>query len=191
MGMRAAELVPLETISAIHGRNFFERAELNPCVGCMAPCCRMLLIPHPTPTTYMDLDYILYMLGFPSIQMLLSSDGGWQILIEDTCRFLDQKTSLCRVHNTPRKPQTCVAYNPYQCWYKRNFSKRETSQDSIRINMNAIETILQNVRFDEDGNILEIPSWESIREMVKNTLQQQTDPTHTHMEELASTEAAA
>lgn len=149
--------------------NFFEKAQENPCARCSAPCCRMVVIPHPAPTTFMDLDYILYMLGFPAIQMLLSRDGSWQVAIETTCRFLDGKTHLCTVHDTPRKPKTCVTYNQYRCWYKPHFDKKNEMDDLVRFDLEGFEAFLMQIRFDEEGNITEIPTWEFTQELVKNS----------------------
>src|SRR3712207_5664059 len=92
----------------IRGKNFFEKTEENPCLNCSAPCCRMLLIPHPAPNTFMDLDYIRYMVGFQNVKMVLNRDGSWQVLVERPCQLLDQSTNRCTAHNTPRKPKTCV-----------------------------------------------------------------------------------
>lgn len=147
-------------------KNFLDIAEGNACTGCSAPCCRLLLVPHPTPATFMDLDYVRYVVGFHSAQMILNRDGRWQLLVEQRCRLLDPETNLCTVHNTPRKPKTCVFFNPYRCWYKRNFDKKENPPELIRIDIDGLEAILPHVRFDEDGNILEIPKWELVRELV-------------------------
>lgn len=165
--MTTSNFVPLEAIRSGPGKNFFEKSEENPCNGCSAPCCRMLLIPHPTPSTFMDLDYIRYMVGFQNVEMILNQDGRWQVVIEQICQLLDQELNLCTVHNTPRKPKTCVFFNPYRCWYKRNFTT-ENPPEIIRIDIEAIETILERVHFDQNGNITEIPSWELIQELVNN-----------------------
>ncbi len=167
--MKASENLSSETVVPTRSKNFFEVSEDNPCHGCAAPCCRMLLIPHPTPTSYMDLDYIRYMVAFEKVQMLLNRDGHWQIQIEQVCQLLDRETNLCTVHNTPKKPKTCVFFNPYRCWYKRNFTV-DNPPDIIRIDIQAIETILAHVRFDEQGNILEIPQWEFSKDLVDNPL---------------------
>lgn len=155
---------PLENESNHHSRNFSEIAEENICATCSAPCCRVLLVPHPTPATFMDLDYIRYVVGFHNSQMILNSDGRWQLLIEENCRMLDPDTHLCTVHNTPRQPKTCVFYNPYRCWYKRNLDSTENPPELIRITMEKMESLLPHVRFDDNGNILEIPRWEAIRD---------------------------
>lgn len=143
-------------------KTFFQIAESNPCTGCSAPCCRMLLIPHPTPVNYMDLDYILYMLGFPNIEIVLSQSGQWQVLVNQVCTMLDQETKLCTVHGTPRKPKTCTFFNPYRCWYKRNFSTDQQSTELVRLNRSTMETIMSLVRFDDQETIIQIPTWEKI-----------------------------
>ncbi|MEW6181714.1 MAG: hypothetical protein AB1500_00860 [Bacillota bacterium] len=155
-----------ESVS-VRSKNFFEKAEENPCNGCSAPCCRLLLIPHPTPGTYMDLDYIRYMIGFESVRVILNSDGQWQVLIERTCRLFNEETNLCTVHDTARKPKTCVFFNPHRCWYKRSFESKD-APGLIRIDMEGLEAILTHIRFDEEGNIIEIPTWEVMRALVNN-----------------------
>jgi hypothetical protein len=183
------DLIPLDTIAFTQGKGFFSLAEENPCTNCSAPCCRMALVPHPAPSTFMDLDYIRYMVGFPSIQMVLNSDGQWQVMIEDTCRFLDPHTNLCTVHNTPRKPKTCVFFNPHQCWYKRNFHNNPNPVELIRIDLEAFEAILEYIRFDENGAIIEIPTWEFMRELVNNLPQRQTASQAAHTAASAPGEA--
>jgi hypothetical protein len=167
--MKTPDSISIEKVLNVGSKNFFEKAEENPCSGCSVPCCSMLLIPHPTPTTFMDIDYIRYMVGFPTVQMILSSNGQWQVLIEQTCLLLDQKTNLCTVHNTPRKPKTCVFFNPHRCWYKSGFHKTENPPDLIRIDMELFEAILHHIRFDEEGNIIEIPTWEFLRSLTNNS----------------------
>lgn len=147
--------------------SYFDLAARNPCDGCSAPCCRMLLVPLPTPATFMDLDHILFMLGFAGTEAILHSEGQWQLLVQRTCRFLDQETSLCTHHDTPRKPKTCAFFNCYQCWYKQNFSA-ETPVDLIRFDLEKFEAVLFQVQFDEDGRITQIPDWVSMQSVANN-----------------------
>jgi hypothetical protein len=113
----------------------------------------------------MDLDYIRYVVGFNNAQMILKRDGSWRLLIDQTCRLLDRDSNRCTVHATPRQPKTCVFFNPYRCWYKSNFEKNERPPELIRIDMDKLEALLPHIRFDEHGNILEIPTWEFIRDL--------------------------
>jgi hypothetical protein len=151
------------------GNNFIDSAQGSPCEGCSAPCCRLLLIPHPVPKTFMDLDYLRYMLGFPELRLLISANGEWQVMLERTCTLLDPVTSRCTVHGTPRKPKTCVFFNPYRCWYKRNFGNGHGPIDAVRLDGEAFELLLQGVTFDEEQNIAGIPSWDELKELVKPT----------------------
>jgi Fe-S-cluster containining protein len=154
--------------AAAIGRNskqFHEAAETNPCDGCPAPCCRIVLTPHPAPTSFMDLDYIRYLLGFPSITMLLNKDGSWQQAFEQACSLLDLSSNRCTVHGTPRKPKTCVYFNPYRCWYKQAFVTGD-AEDVVRIDQAGLDAILAHVGFHDNGDIVVVPTWESVRDLV-------------------------
>jgi len=146
-------------------KNFLEMAQENPCTSCIAPCCRVLLIPHKPPATFLEMDYIRYMVGFKNVEMIVSSDGQWQVCVKEICQLLDEETNLCTVHNTPRQPKVCVNYNPYHCWYQRNLTT-DNPPEIIRLDMEAMEVILPHVLFDTDGNIKEVPNWEKMQELV-------------------------
>jgi hypothetical protein len=47
--------------------NFTSAVEPGPCHGCEAHCCRTLAIPFPTPRTFMDFDYVRFMLNFDRV----------------------------------------------------------------------------------------------------------------------------
>jgi hypothetical protein len=156
--------VPLSAVGR-NGHGFFELAEGNPCDGCSAPCCRMVLSPHPTPRRFADLDYIRYLLGFPDSEMVVSRDGTWQHLMHKACGLLDLAQSRCSVHNTPRKPKICVAFDPYKCWYKRNFTVADPP-DIVRLDISRFEMMLTACLFDDNGALIEVPSWEQLRALV-------------------------
>jgi len=161
--------VPVESLrfsggKADESKDFFQRASEHPCDGCPAPCCRRLIMPHPTPQTFLDLDYIRYMLGFPKITMLLRADGTWQTSIDVVCDLLDQETNRCTVHGTARQPKVCSYFNPYQCWYKRNFTT-DQAPDVISIDRERFDALLADIRFDAHGRIVELPSAARIREI--------------------------
>lgn len=173
--MKKSDVMLVQESADAEGKNFFEEAEENPCTSCSALCCRLLIIPHPTPATFMDLDYIRYIVGFESTQMILNSDGRWQVLIERTCRLLDPQTNLCTMNDTPRKPKTCVFFNPHRCWYKWTFHNVGSRPELITIDMDGLEAILHHVGFDEEGNIIEIPPWQFIQELVNTAKSPQKD----------------
>lgn len=144
----------------------FDQVNLsNPCQTCKeAMCCKMLLLPYPTPANFMDMDSIKYMLGFPGTNMILHENGNWQIQIEQNCRFLTAE-NLCSIHDTPEIPKTCTFFNPYNCFYRQNFTA-DHSGNLIKINYYAFKKILERISFDELGNITAIPTQEEIRQIV-------------------------
>ncbi len=162
------DLVRSTTVSPGEAKGFFEKAEENPCDSCSAPCCRLFLLPYPTPTTFMDMDYLRYVVGFQSIRLAWNVDGSWQVMIEQSCQLLDPDTNVCTVHGTPRKPMTCQYFNPHRCWYRRNFHNTENPPDLILIDMEALEAILSYVKCDEGGALTEIPTWEFIKGLVQD-----------------------
>ena len=48
-------------------KTFEDLLEVNPCVGCPAPCCRMLLSPHVPPRTLKEVDHMRFVLLFHKI----------------------------------------------------------------------------------------------------------------------------
>src|SRR6266540_7447207 len=131
----------------------------NPCSGCQAPCCQLVMIPYRPPVTFMDIDYIKYLLNFPAIDLAVAKTGDWSILIRDTCQHFDRETHLCNVHGTDEKPLTCRNYNQYQCWYKPNFSLLQP-RDIYIINKENFADWLELISFDENGEITSAPDFE-------------------------------
>jgi Fe-S-cluster containining protein len=146
------------------GKNFIQFCETNPCDGCPAYCCKTIIIPYDAPLTFMQMDYILVMLGFPHVKMLITRDGEWKVKIERDCTFFDPENSLCTLHNPDKKPKTCSAYNAYNCWYKRNFAI-DRPPDIIQFDLASFKKMAKHVSFSDDGNIVTIPSWDNLREI--------------------------
>jgi hypothetical protein len=164
--MAATEtFIPVSAVGR-NGRTFDSLTQQSPCDGCSAPCCRILITPHPTPLSFSDLDYIRYVLGFPRTEMIVHKDGTWQMATHRACSLLDEEHGLCTVHGTPRKPKVCVYFDPYKCWYKRNFTTPRPP-DIVRLDADRFERLLAVCAFDENGAISEIPRWEQLRAVVE------------------------
>lgn len=134
------------------------------CEGCSAACCRMLTFPHRCPQTFLDVDYIRYMLGFPNIEILIDSDGEWSVSVLQTCRHLNTASNRCSVHGTPRKPHICTSFAADQCWYHRNFVS-ERPPELVRLDGERFEAVLSLLQFDDLGRIVQAPNWEKLREI--------------------------
>lgn len=148
---------------ASHG--FMEFKQSNPCAGCPAPCCRMQVSQHKTPTTFADIDAIRYLLLFPGTEVCVSSEGEWSVIRWTTCIALDRATSLCTLHHTPLKPQTCLQYNAYSCWYKNNFVIDRPPQ-IYRLDMARFDVWVKEIRFGDDGRIVSAPDFERSLELL-------------------------
>lgn len=146
---------------------FSQLNQRNPCFACPAPCCRMQLIPHKTPTTFMDMDFLRYMLLFPGTEVVVTTSGEWKIIRWQDCSALEAETITCRMHNTSAKPRTCAMYNPYNCWYKRSFVT-DGSAEVYRMDLARFEVWVHEIQFGEDGQITSVPNFERSLKVLKD-----------------------
>lgn len=154
-----------ESIVSVEALQLTHKEALNsPCASCpTSPCCTHVPLHTFAITNMIELDHAAYLLNFDRIELGLSASGEWSVYYTYPCRFLDRHDFTCTVHNTPTQPQICVSYNPYNCWYKRVFTK-STSPDFLRIDRQRFEFILPEIVFDEERNITEVPDWETLIE---------------------------
>jgi hypothetical protein len=146
---------------------FEEFSQKNPCIGCPAPCCQMQLIPHRTPATFMDIDFLRYMLLFPHTEVVVTLNGEWSILKWEQCSEFEDSSHTCKLHNTSDKPRTCVMYNPYNCWYKRAFVLNDSHQ-VYRLDLTRFNLWVTELQFSEDGKIISAPNFERSLEILKD-----------------------
>ena len=146
--------------------NFVQFSQRNPCAGCPAPCCQLQLIPYKRPMTFMDIDFLRYMLLFPHTEVVVTLNGEWSIIKWENCRAFEDSTHACQLHNTSGKPHTCTMYNPYNCWYKRSFVL-DYSQEVCRLDLVRFEAWLSEIHFAEDSKIISMPNFERSLEIVK------------------------
>jgi hypothetical protein len=144
------------------GRTYLSIAASNPCDGCEAPCCRMVIFPQKQPQTFLEIDYFRYILGFPSMEVLVDSSGEWSVMVRDTCRHFDADTHRCTVHGTPRKPRLCANYPAEPCWYKHGFTGADPP-DLVRFDADAFEAVLETLVFDDEGWIVQAPDWDQLK----------------------------
>lgn len=124
----------------------------------------MITFPHRRPQTFLDVDYMRYMLNFPNIEILIDSDGEWSVAVLQTCRHLDTASKKCKVYGTPRRPRICNSYSADQCWYHRNFVSSRPPE-LVRLDSERFEAMLRFLGFDDLGRIVQAPSWEQLREI--------------------------
>jgi hypothetical protein len=146
------------------GRTYLAVAASNPCDGCEAPCCRVVVFPQKQPQTFLEIDYFRYILGFSTMEVLVDSSGEWSVIVHDTCRHFDTETHRCTVHGTPRQPRICSTYPPEPCWYKHGFTGADPP-DMIRFDAPTFERVLEELMFDDEGWIVRAPDWDHMKSM--------------------------
>jgi len=110
---------------------------------------------------------VRYMLLFEDAELLLSKDGSWSTMMRRVCTRLDCEQGRCTVHDSPEQPRTCFFFNPYNCWYKRNFHATDDPPDVVRMGVEGYDAILALVQLDEAGNVIGVPTWEQARAAVR------------------------
>jgi hypothetical protein len=68
---------------------YAEAAE-TPCSRCAAPCCQLLVFDFGTPQHVTSVDFMEYMLGFPGLELALTT-GGWKTLVHTECQHFDEE----------------------------------------------------------------------------------------------------
>jgi hypothetical protein len=145
--------------------SFDEGITQSPCRACSAPCCRVLMMPMKSPATLMDIDYVRYMLNFPSIEVAVTRSGEWKSVVYDTCRHFDQEQHRCGVHGTTEQPLTCSYYNEYRCSYKALMLAPDPPE-AYFLNSENFPIWAQELKFNDDGEIVAAPNFERAKELL-------------------------
>lgn len=133
----------------------FSASELsNPCMTCKAYCCKTLIFPQHIPTTFANLDFFKFSLGFPGVELGVS-DTGWSIVLKTTCRYLED--DKCSVYGKTERPLMCQYYDEWKCTYKVHFGQRHPN-DFLRIKLKHFDQMMEAVGFDEHGHISYLPT---------------------------------
>lgn len=142
--------------------SFVKIGQEHPCSGCPAPCCITHLDSNKPIRSYMDLDWMRYTLNFPDYEFLFYPSGEITLLRWVNCGNFDSEKTSCKVHNSLAQPRTCFYYNPWNCWYKRNFVTPE-APDIVRVNMARFEVWSGEVELDENRIVSRVPTYERLR----------------------------
>jgi hypothetical protein len=146
------------------GRLGFAEARVSPCLTCSrSPCCSYLPLTSFAASTYMDLDHAVYLANFERIELGLALDGTWSVHYRHPCRYLDPDDRSCTVHGTPDQPHICSQYSAHTCWYRPALSDDGDGR-FLRIDRRRLELLLENVRFDEQRQIVSVPEWDDLHE---------------------------
>lgn len=164
MRSTAVALKRKEEALASGGLGFTDALE-SPCTTCDAtPCCSHLPLPGFPVENLMQVDHARWLLGFEAIELGISASGDWSVFYTAPCRFLGAEDRRCTLHGTPEQPRICAHYNPYTCWYRRALEP-EGSPDHVRIDARRLSALMPHLRFDEDRNLIGVPTWEALQQI--------------------------
>jgi hypothetical protein len=122
----------------------------SPCDGCSAYCCNMVVFPQAAPTTVNSLDFLMYLVGFPGIEIGLNSQG-WALIVHTTCRHLDGHR--CGVYGRPERPIRCQYFDAVACVYESQFGRGEM----LRLGPKDITSLADSLEIDSTGGLLDLP----------------------------------
>ncbi len=134
----------------------------SPCSQCaQSPCCRNLPLCNLPVETRADLEVAEHLLCHDNIVIGLKESGEWTVFYTARCRFLDERTSKCRIHGTEAQPEVCSSYDPHRCWYRRVFAAT-ASGEMIRLNERRVRRIIELTVFDDREAVYRAPGWERL-----------------------------
>lgn len=164
-----------EEASAGGGLSFSE-AMRSPCTTCdTAPCCSHLPLPGFPVENLMQVDHARWLLGFEGIELGISHTGEWSVFYTASCRHLDRSDNSCTLHGTDLQPEICVNYNPYTCWYRRTLTG-DLSPEFVRLDAHRLELLLPHLCFDQDRNLVGVPTWDALQELFATVPMTETEP---------------
>ena len=138
----------------------FDACIQSPCKGCTAPCCTFLPLHDFTLRTYRDVDYARYLLNFVNIELALVQGATWRVHWKARCTRL-LSGGGCSLHNTPQKPQVCLNYDAYSCFYKPMFLQAETPE-FLRFDAVRFQALIERLEFDSAGAVTTFPDSHSL-----------------------------
>lgn len=110
--------------------------EKNPCIECIADCCREVAVPINTPRTKKDWDEIRWLCAHKNVQVFKDLENDWLVEFITPCEKLDY-TNMCKIYET--RPHICKEHSHTNCikvdpdgYYKVLFKNIEDVDNYIK-----------------------------------------------------------
>lgn len=132
----------------------------NPCGSCAAWCCTRLFFPLATPIKKQNLDYLYFLMGFPGVEVGISADGSYSIIVKSRCRHLQRAadgSGRCGIYGQPERPQLCTYYDATGCAYKEHFGGARP-RNMLRLRYENFGVLSGLYTFNPEGYITGSPS---------------------------------
>jgi hypothetical protein len=145
-------------------RRYSDPEVSDPCQGCGAWCCKMLVFNRGVPGDASQLEFLRYCLGFPGVEVGVAADN-WAVIVRTACRHLDG--NRCSVYGTEERPLRCSSYDALGCGYRGHFGKPRPD-DIVRVSRDQFGLVADSIVFDDLGRIRAIPPMEVLRNRLED-----------------------
>lgn len=136
----------------------------DPCQGCGAWCCKMLVFNRGLPGDASQLEFLRYCLGFPGVEVGVAVDN-WAVIVRTRCRHLDG--NRCSVFGTDERPLRCSNYDALGCGYRGHFGVPRPD-DIVRVSRDQFGLVADSIVFDDLGRIMAIPPVDVLRNRLED-----------------------
>lgn len=136
----------------------YEQAR-DACGGCPAYCCERLIFPHGMPSTWSNLDFLQFTLGFPGVELAIT-DQAWSVVVRTRCQHLND--GRCALYGRPERPLICKYHAAQTCSYRAHFGQPRPGH-LLRVTASELPLIMEGFGFDPQGLITVFPTTEQMR----------------------------
>lgn len=116
------------------------------CRLCNARCCRYFCLPIDNPCTYDEFEQVRWYLVHGGVSVHVDHDGGWWMLVENRCRWLEDSAQGPRCVAYDNRPLICRRFSPRTCdftrgpfAYEHRFETADELEDYARDVLGAAE----------------------------------------------------
>jgi len=135
----------------------------SPCDTCAAWCCSVLVFPKGRPEDASHVDFMRFVLGFPSLTVGVSDDG-WAVIVRTRCRHLEGHR--CGVYGSAERPQRCSSYDANHCTYRGHFGTPRPP-DMVEVPAGRFDVLAASVAFDRFGRVMATAPAAVVRELLE------------------------
>jgi hypothetical protein len=135
----------------------------DPCDGCEAYCCKLLIFSRGLPAEVAQLEFMRYCLGFPAVEVGVADDS-WALIVHTKCRHLDG--NRCSVFGTDQRPLKCDYYDAVGCSYRGHFGTPRPD-DILRVQREQFRMVVDSLVFDDLGRVVAIPPVAVLRDRLE------------------------
>lgn len=130
----------------------------DPCAGCAAHCCKVLIFPLPPPSTRQEVSFYRYIAGFPGLEIAVTP-RGYVVQCFSRCKHLSSK-NRCELFGEPNRPIFCTSYDPWNCSFVPTY---EYGTSLLRrFNLEEWAVVESLFQYGKGDGVTHIPVYEDV-----------------------------